>query len=97
MPLHSRTAASTRMPNGQNFETVLPHTVVHPVAYAVDVKAPHVRGLGLSDLGTDVRLLQQQVGDVLQFLANCSWRRTPVRRPPLDNAFYFAGGASRDV
>jgi len=43
MPLHGGAAASARMPDGQNFEAVLPDAVVQPVADTFDVEPPYFR------------------------------------------------------
>lgn len=85
------------MPDRQNFETVTPDAVVHPVANALDMEAPHARRTGLFDRAADARLLKQQLGDVLQLFANSAWCRRPVRCLPLNDTLNIARCATGDV
>ena len=45
---------------------------------------------------SDVWLHQQKIESSLQILTYSAWSCRPVDYPPLDNAFDFASGASRD-
>jgi len=60
------------------------------------VETPDIRRTGLVDANSDVWLHKQEFQRGLQILAYSTWSCGSVDRPPLDNAFNLAGGASRD-
>ncbi len=97
MPLQGWAAAPTGMPNGHDFESVLPDPVVDPVANSFDVKAPYSWRAGLFNGGADFRLHEQQIESDSKILADGTWSGRPVCRPPLDYAFNLARGAARYV
>ena len=85
------------MPNRYDLKPVIPDALVEPIANPLDVKAPHSRRTGLLDGSTDIRLHEQQVKYVLQFLTNSARCRGSVDCPPLDNAFNLACCSARDA
>ena len=85
------------MPDGHYFKSIVPHSVVDPVTYAVDMKPPYIWRTCLFDLRADVWLFEEYVKGRFQVLADGARSGRSVLGPPLDYAFYLAGGASRDM
>jgi hypothetical protein len=84
------------MPHRQNFETISSHTVVDPIPDAIKVQPPHVSRTRFVDGNSDIWLHKQEIESSLQILAYGARSCRPVDCPPLDDAFDFASGASRD-
>ncbi len=71
-------------------------TVVDPIPDAIKVETPYLSRTCLIDANPDVRLHKQKRQRGLQVLAYSTRRCRPVDRPPLDDPFDLASGASRD-
>jgi len=84
------------MPHRQNFEAISSDTVVDPIPDAIKVQPPHISRTRFVDANSDVWLHKQEIESSLQILAYSARSCRPVDCPPLDNAFDFASGASRD-
>ena len=85
------------MPNRYDLKPVILDTVVEPIANPLDVKAPDPGRTCLLNGRTDVRLQEQQVKYVLQFLANSARCSGSVDCPPLYDTFDLACCSARDV
>jgi hypothetical protein len=84
------------MPHRQDFEAISSNTVVDPIPDAIKVETPYLRRTRLVDANSDVWLHKQKIQRGLKILAYSTWSCRSVDRPPLDNAFNLASGASRD-
>jgi len=63
---------------------------------AINVESLYLRRSRLIDTNSDVWLHKQKIQRGLQILAYSTWSCGSVDRPPLDNAFNLASGASRN-
>ena len=84
------------MPHRQNFEAISSDTVVDPIPDAIKVQPLHISRTRFVDANPDVWLHKQEIESSLQILAYSTGSCWPVDYPPLDDAFDFASGASRD-
>lgn len=84
------------MPHRQNFEAISSDTVVDSIPDAIKVQPPHISRSRFADANSDVWLHKQEIESSLQILAYSARNCRPVDCPPLDYAFDFASGTSRD-
>jgi hypothetical protein len=63
---------------------------------SIKVQPPHISRTRFVDANPDVWLHKQEIESSLQILAYSTGSCRPVDYPPLDDAFDFASGASRD-
>jgi hypothetical protein len=84
------------MPDRQDFEAISSDTVVDPIPNAIKMETLDLRRTRLVDTNSDVRPHKQKIQRGLQILAYSTWSCRSIDRPPPDNTFNLASGASRN-
>ncbi len=84
------------MPHRQYFEAIASDSVVDPIADAIKVQPPHIRGTRFVDANSNVRLNNQKVERGPQILTYGARRCGSIYCPPEGHPFDLALGASRD-
>ena len=96
--LHDRARAATRMPDGNYLQPVAPDSVVNPVAYAIDMEAPHAGRTGVRYYGTETRLFDKKGQSGLKVRTHRAGRRCgPICCPPLRDALDLSRRTPGDV